>query len=106
MLEQLVQALRGPFDVSSERTREAHYFRMDTRFNHFALNGKRLATESYLLTLQYMPQTSPSEGWTAIRVWNFMCRRMRVLPSLSLTSTTGAISSTRRCQEPTSADRC
>ena len=62
MFEQLAQALRGPFDFSSERTREAHYFRMDTRFNHFALNGKRLATESYLLTLQYMPQTSPSEG--------------------------------------------
>jgi hypothetical protein len=62
MYEQLVQALRGPFDFSSERTREAHYFRMDTQFIHLALNGKRLATESYRLTLQYAPQASTAEG--------------------------------------------
>jgi hypothetical protein len=62
MFEQLVQALRGPFDFSSERTREAHSFRMDTQYIHFALNGKCLATESYLLTLQYTPQASPSES--------------------------------------------
>jgi hypothetical protein len=62
MFEQLVQALRGPFDFSSERTREAQYFRMHTQFIHLALNGKRLGTESYLLTLQYIPQTAPAES--------------------------------------------
>jgi hypothetical protein len=44
ILEQLVQALRDPFDFSSERTREAHTFHMETQFIHLALNGKCLAT--------------------------------------------------------------
>jgi hypothetical protein len=55
-LEQLVSVLRGPIDLSFDRTREAHYFHMDTKYIHFGLNGKRLATESYLLKIQYIPK--------------------------------------------------
>jgi len=62
MSEQLVKGLRGPFDLSSDRKREAQYFRMDTKFIHFGLNGKRLGTESYLLKLQYNPKASPENG--------------------------------------------
>jgi hypothetical protein len=52
--------LRGQFDLSSDRKREIQYFRMDTKYIHFALNGKRLDTESYVLRLQYTPKTSPT----------------------------------------------
>jgi hypothetical protein len=62
MSELFVEGLKGPFDLSSDRKREAQYFLMDTRYIHFGLNGKRLGTESYLLKLQYIPKTSSGEN--------------------------------------------
>ncbi len=53
--KQLVEGLRGPFDLSSERKRETHNFRMDTKYVHFGMNGERLGTESYLLRIKYTP---------------------------------------------------
>jgi hypothetical protein len=50
--------LRGPFDLSSDRKREAHSFRMETKYVHFGLNGRRLRTESYVLKLQCIPKTA------------------------------------------------
>jgi hypothetical protein len=50
--------LRGPFNLSLERKREARSFRMETKYVHFGLNGKRLRTEFYLLNLQWIPKTA------------------------------------------------
>jgi hypothetical protein len=54
--EQLKRDLKGQFDLSSERKREAHSFQMETKYIHFGLNGKRLGTESYLLKILYIPK--------------------------------------------------
>ncbi|HXQ92917.1 MAG TPA: hypothetical protein VN739_07900 [Nitrososphaerales archaeon] len=54
--EQHVRDLKGPFDLSSERKKEAQYFEMETKYIHFGMNGKRLGTESYLLKIQYIPK--------------------------------------------------
>jgi hypothetical protein len=55
-IEQLARDLEGPFDLSSDRKREAQIFDMNTNYIHFGMNGERLATESYLLRIQYIPE--------------------------------------------------
>jgi hypothetical protein len=62
MSEQFIKGLKGPFNLSSDRERKTKYFRMDTKYIHFRMNGQRLGTESYLLKLQYIPKTSQAEN--------------------------------------------
>jgi len=52
--------LRVPFDLSSERRREAQSFSMSTEYVHLGLDGRRHNVESYALRLQYAPKTSPA----------------------------------------------
>ena len=52
--------LRGPFDLSSDRKRGAQDFRMETKYIHFQLNGRRVGAESYVLNLRFDPKTSPT----------------------------------------------
>jgi len=52
--------LRGPFDFSFDRKRVAQDFRMETKYVHFQLNGRRVGKESYALNLHYDPETSPA----------------------------------------------
>jgi hypothetical protein len=59
--EQLLQELKGPFDLSAERKRETMYFRMDTQYIHLGFNGKRTGTETYILKLRCTPDTPPGK---------------------------------------------
>ena len=63
-LEQIVRDLKGSVDLSFDRKREAQYFYMDTKYIHFGLDGRRLATESYLLKIQYAPKPENVEEYT------------------------------------------
>lgn len=56
--EQLVEALGGPFDLSVDRKHSAQEFHMETRYEHFAPDGRRLATETYQLRLQLVPDAA------------------------------------------------
>jgi hypothetical protein len=58
---QLLQDLKGPLDLSAERKRETMYFRMDTQYIHLGFNGKRTATETYILKLRCIPDTPPGK---------------------------------------------
>jgi len=55
--EKIKEYLQGPFDLALDKKWENQYFRMETKYIHFGLSGKRLGTESYLLKLQYIAKT-------------------------------------------------
>lgn len=87
-LEQLSRDLKGPFDLSSDRKREARYFHMETTHIRFGMNGRRLGTESYLLKLQFIPNVLAAEN-----VEQYICSELQFQtnddpPSLSLNSGT------------------
>ena len=54
-MKEVVQVLRGPFDLSVERKPESQYFHMQTQFVHIGFDGKRTGTETYLLRLRCIP---------------------------------------------------
>jgi hypothetical protein len=70
--EQLLQDLRGPFDLSAERKRETIYFRMDTQYIRLGFNGKRTGTETYILKLRCIPDTPPGRNGDQYTCSEFM----------------------------------
>lgn len=52
----LAGELKGPFDLSSDRKREATKFWMETKYVHFGMDGRRLGVDTYHLVLQYVPR--------------------------------------------------
>lgn len=51
-LENVPQALAGPFDFSIDRTPDTQYYHMQTQFVHLNFDGKRTGVETYLLRLR------------------------------------------------------
>ncbi len=54
-LDTLREELRGPFDLSLERTSEEQFYEMQTQFIHMGFNGVRTGVETYLFRLKCNP---------------------------------------------------
>jgi len=79
----LKQALNREFDLAGKRTPGTYYFRMETRFVQFALDGKRVGTQTLRVWLRCEPEGD---------AYRYTCRRFtlqkddepqRAIPALS-----------------------
>jgi hypothetical protein len=53
--EQLLQGLKGPFNLAMERKAEVQHFLMETQFIHLGFDGRRTGVETYVLNLRSVP---------------------------------------------------
>jgi len=84
--EQLVRDLKGPFDLSIERTPEVHYFHMQTEFIHLGFNGRRTGIETYLLRLSCVPAAVSGK-----RLDEYVCREFGLKLGESVITTLPAL---------------